>query len=73
MLFFYQISKALSDLYKEKICHLDIKPENILLKADHQYIVCDLGCSRKLETNTYLMTSINNMTISTNARGGGTT
>jgi hypothetical protein len=44
-----------------------------LLKADHQYVVCDLGCSRKLDMTQGLNVSINNMAISTNARGGGTT
>ena len=60
-------------MFKQKICHLDIKPENILIRADHQYVVCDLGCSRRLDMSANLSLSINNMAISTNARGGGTT
>jgi serine/threonine protein kinase len=48
MLFFYQMAKAHLELYKNGICHLDLKPENILLESNTQYILCDLGCSRKL-------------------------
>lgn len=69
MLFFYEIAKGLFDLEKNKILHLDLKPENILIKAEGQYVLCDLGCSRKLENNSVGMArSINIMKMS--CRGG---
>jgi serine/threonine protein kinase len=48
LLFFYEIAMALYDLSKYNILHLDIKPENILIQSTGQYVVCDLGCSRKM-------------------------
>jgi serine/threonine protein kinase len=67
------MAKAHFDLYKFGICHLDLKPENILLESNTQYVLCDLGCSRKLEQQANMNMSFNALKISTNARGGGTT
>lgn len=46
LLFMYQISQAFIDLSKKQIMHLDLKPDNILIKAPGEYLVCDFGCAK---------------------------
>lgn len=69
------MAKGLYDLEKQTILHLDLKPENILIKGPGQYLLCDFGCSRKLDPNNHsLSRSINCLKMtSVNSRGGGTT
>lgn len=67
------MAKGLFDLIKNKILHLDLKPDNILVKAPGQYVLCDLGCSRKMEGNMTGSKSYNVLKMSCNAKGGGTT
>ena len=55
--------------------HLDLKPDNILIKSPGQYVLCDLGCSRRLDKkHMSISRNINVLKMSAaNARGGGTT
>ncbi len=41
--------------------HLDIKPANILLDKLGQYVLCDLGCARRMDSVGALAASIMNM------------
>ena len=72
LLFFYEMAKGLFDLFKNQILHLDLKPENILVKGPGQYVLCDLGCSRKMEGNMTASKSYNVLKVSCNTKGGGT-
>lgn len=48
---------------------MDLKPDNILVKAEGEYLICDFGCAK-------LVDNVNNsrfLEISQNGRGGGTT
>ena len=46
---FTQVCKAIRDMHRKGIAHLDIKPENILVSIDFSSIkICDFGCSRLL-------------------------
>jgi serine/threonine protein kinase len=72
ILFTYEIAKGLFDMEVHKLYHLDLKPDNILIKSTAQYVLCDLGCSRKLEGGNNINCS-NRFQISVNNRGGGTT
>ena len=67
------MAKGLFDLSRNDILHLDLKPDNILIKSPGQYVLCDLGCSRKLENNMGGSRSYNVLKMSCNAKGGGTT
>ena len=42
---FKQIAMGVRDLHRNGIAHLDIKPENILVDAKGNAVVCDFGCS----------------------------
>ncbi|KAL7073040.1 hypothetical protein ACQ4LE_008336 [Meloidogyne hapla] len=48
--FIYQILRAIKHLHKQQIAHLDIKPENILLKESGKAMIklIDFGLSRQL-------------------------
>ena len=72
LLFFYQIAKGLFDLSKKDILHLDLKPENILIKAPGQYVLCDLGCARKMEANSNNSKSYCVLKMSSSGKGAGT-
>lgn len=39
----HDICQALSHIHKEKIVHLDIKPDNILLSKNNKFKLVDLG------------------------------
>lgn len=67
-LFFYEIAKGLFDLSKSQILHLDLKPDNILIRSPGQYVLCDLGCSRKMDGNLTLSRTVSALQVS--ARGG---
>ena len=49
----YQIVKTISYLHKSKICHRDIKPDNILvldnLNGKERYLISDFGVSTKMK------------------------
>ena len=40
-----QVCLGVSDLHRNGIAHLDIKPENILVDAEENIVICDFGCS----------------------------
>jgi hypothetical protein len=42
------ICKALKKLHQDKIIHLDIKPENVLLSQTGKYKLCDFGLAKLL-------------------------
>ena len=42
----HDICQALSHIHKEKIVHLDIKPDNILLSKNNRFKLTDLGLTR---------------------------
>jgi renal tumor antigen len=46
-IYLYQILKGISYCHSLKICHRDIKPQNILVK-DWELVLCDFGSAKKL-------------------------
>jgi serine/threonine protein kinase len=42
-----QISGALADVHRKKLVHLDVKPDNILVKQPGHYVLTDFGISVK--------------------------
>lgn len=45
----YDILCGLNYLHKARICHRDLKPDNILVNDDCTIQICDFGLSRSLE------------------------
>jgi protein-serine/threonine kinase len=41
-----RIARAIHDLHRQRVVHLDIKPENILFRADGTAVLVDFGLSR---------------------------
>ena len=56
----YEISKGLDVIWKKKIVHRDVKPENILITSSGEVKIIDLGIARLLEkeslTNSFIGT-----------------
>ena len=53
-----QLLPALDAAHRQKIWHLDVKPENIMVdKYGHIYLI-DFGASKHIETNSTLTTSL---------------
>lgn len=55
-LYAYQMFKALSYLEVRKICHRDIKPQNILVndrEEDKKLKICDFGSAKQLKEGTH--------------------
>ena len=53
-----QLLPALDAAHRQKIWHLDVKPENIMVdKYGHIYLI-DFGASKHIETNSSLTTSL---------------
>ena len=46
--FFYLIVKAVQSIHENKICHLDLKPANIMLNQDSSPKICDFGFANYL-------------------------
>lgn len=65
--FIEQIASGLSYLHKREIIHQDMKPDNVLINSDGQYLIIDFGISTK--TRNTLRKSVNG----TGNIGGGTT
>ena len=65
--FIEQIASGLSYLHKREIVHQDMKPDNVLINSDGQYLIIDFGISTK--TRNTLRKSANG----TGNIGGGTT
>ena len=53
--YFNQLLDALSYLHSQNICHLDIKPENVLLDRNCGAKLADFGISKKLATSSQLL------------------
>jgi serine/threonine protein kinase len=49
-----QVARGLTEAHKSGIIHRDIKPDNILLTAEGQAKLADLGLSKDLESNAEL-------------------
>ncbi|KAL7718606.1 Protein kinase domain-containing protein [Entamoeba marina] len=48
-LYTYQLSRALSYIHSQGICHRDVKPQNILIDPDHLLLkLCDFGTAKIL-------------------------
>ena len=52
-----QITNGVSHLHDLKICHQDIKPQNILFVDYTRIVLSDFGIGRKLESNQYCFTN----------------
>lgn len=48
----YDISKAISNMWVQRIVHRDIKPSNIILRENRRFCLIDLGLARHLEEST---------------------
>merc|ERR1712087_1020285 len=46
--YFHQLIEGLDGLHQRGFCHLDIKPENLLLDANFQLKITDFGSSKKI-------------------------
>ena len=46
---FKKIVEGVQFLHNNNICHLDLKPENIILDKDFEPIIIDFGCSGKIK------------------------
>ena len=46
-----KIAKGVKEIHDAKLCHLDLKLENILLDKDYNPIICDFGLCRPFSTN----------------------
>jgi len=44
-----QLLEGLAFIHAKKICHRDLKPDNVLLDHDHNVKLCDFGSSKKLD------------------------
>ena len=69
---FSSACKTIDYAHAQNVLHRDLKPDNILVKAPGQYVLCDLGCSRKMEGNLTGSRSYNVLKVSCNTKGGGT-
>lgn len=54
---------ALHYLHSQRVCHRDLKPQNILLNNfnnldEIEAKLCDFGLARKMTLDTYLLTSV---------------
>lgn len=48
--FLFQICQAFLSFDKKGACwHLDLKPDNILVKAEGEYLICDFGCAKLVD------------------------
>ena len=66
--FLYQITMAFLAFDKHAGCwHLDLKPDNILVKAEGEYLICDFGCAKLVDS-----LNVSRLPI-THVRGAGTT
>lgn len=45
------VSSAINSLWKKRVVHCDIKPDNILINGSH-YILIDLGVAKHLDSDT---------------------
>ena len=67
--FLYQITMAFLSFDKHAGCwHLDLKPDNILVKAEGEYLICDFGCAKLVDN----LDNVSRMAISI-GKGAGTT
>ena len=48
--------------------HLDLKPDNILIKAEGEYLICDFGCAKLVDN----LDNVSRMQLSF-GKGAGTT
>lgn len=46
------ISSCINDLWKQKVVHCDIKPDNIIQTPNNDYILIDLGMAKHLDAET---------------------
>ena len=46
-----KIAKGVKEIHDAKLCHLDLKLDNILLDEDYNPIICDFGVCRTFSTN----------------------
>ena len=49
LIFFYQLAVALEDIHRCGILHRDLKPQNIMFRADRSVVLMDFGLSRGLD------------------------
>mmetsp|Transcript_8321 Transcript_8321/g.10941 ORF Transcript_8321/g.10941 Transcript_8321/m.10941 type:complete len:448 (+) Transcript_8321:180-1523(+) len=49
--FLYQILKGLKFIHSANVLHRDIKTSNLLVNANCDLVICDLGLARGMETN----------------------
>ncbi len=51
LVFIRQIASALDYMHSQKLCHLDVKPANIMLNNQHEAVLIDFGIAKHYEKN----------------------
>mmetsp|Transcript_32042 Transcript_32042/g.37652 ORF Transcript_32042/g.37652 Transcript_32042/m.37652 type:complete len:341 (+) Transcript_32042:58-1080(+) len=57
-----ELCSAVHHVHQHQLCHLDIKPENILLKFPLQVVLADFGCARPIPQNQLMIGSFGTVT-----------
>ena len=52
------VLEGLAHLHSRKVCHRDVKPENVLLGNDGYCVIIDMGFAKIVEDKTFTLVSL---------------